>query len=238
MNLKNIGIVVSILAGVTAIWYYLKGTPSQNLVTYPNTQASGQQANENPATIYNIAAPSPVPSPSLIYDTPPPLPQTPAYQNYNYSPSNLLGLTPQGAAAATIPAPASSVASGGGCGCSTAGSSCGCGGCAQTNGTYQDSSGQVCLASNPKQQIQNAPPALFTALQSNINSSAVGQSNVQYIGNPSPNTPLSATSVKPQAQGLAQGQAGVPPTQDPPVVLPVGMNWQQVSAATSVNSMA
>lgn len=234
MNLKNIGIVVSILAGITAIWYYLKGTPTQNLVTYPNTQASGQQANENPATVYNIAAPSPIPSPNLIYGDVPPMPQTPAYMNYNTSPSNVLGLTPQGAAAATIPSPAG----GSGCGCSTAGSSCGCGGCAQTNGTYQDSSGQVCLASNPKQQIQNAPPALFQALQTNIDSSAVGKSNVQYVGNPSPSTVLSATSVKPQAKGLAQGQAGVPPTQDPPLALPVGMSWQQVSAALNVNSMA
>jgi hypothetical protein len=235
MNLKNIGIVVSITAGIVAIWYYLKGTPTQNLVTYPNTQASGQQPNENPATVYNIAAPSPMPSPNLIYGTPPPLPQTPAYQNYNYSPSNLLGLTPQAAASATIPAPASG--SGCGCGTSAAGSSCGCGGCAQTNGTYQDSSGQTCLASNPAQQVMNAPPALFAALQSNINSSAVGNYSGTISG-ASPNTPLSATAIKPQAQGLAQGQAGVSPTQDPPLVLPVGLTWQSYSSATSVNSMA
>jgi len=235
MKLDRIGVIVSIVAGIAAIWYYLRGTPSANLVTYPNTQASGQQPNENPATIYNIAAPSPMPSPNLIYGDAPPLPQTPPYQNYNISPSNLLGLTQQGAAAATIPAAASG--GGGSCGCSTAGSSCGCGGCAQTNGTYQDSSGQVCLASNPKQQIQNAPPALFQDLQSNINSSAVGQSQQPSV-NPSPNTPLSATVVKPQYSGLAQGQAGVAPQDGPPLVLPVGMSWQQVDAALSVNSMA
>jgi hypothetical protein len=250
MKLKDFGIIVSIVAGIAAIWYYLRGTPSSNLVTYPNTQASGQPASQNPATVYNIAAASPAPSPNLIYGTMPPLPATPGYQSYNYAPANILGLTPQGAASTTVASPSASGSGSGSCGCSSGGggSQCGCGGCggSVTNpkgrprggGTYQDGQG-ACLASNPKEQILSASPALYAKLQANIGSSSVGPNppSANAIPAPTPTpSPVAAAAVIPwQAQGIAQGQVGQAPPTTPPVVQPF-MTWAQFDSLMRINS--
>lgn len=218
------------MAGVVAIWYYLKDTPPTNLVTYPNTQASGQPAGQNAATVYNIAAPSPMPSPALIYGQAPPLPPTPAYQNYNYAPGNILGLTQQGAANAPGADKHDS------CGCA---SSCGCGSC-DSGGTYLDGSGASCLSSNPAEQVRSGDSSMYDALHANIQSSAAGP-NAGQPNNPSPTDPVAAASVIPaQARALSQGQVGrnVPPAGTPPSLGRPLLTWLQFETLTAINSGA
>lgn len=230
MKLGQVGIIVSIVSGVIAIWYYLRDTPTANLVTYPNTQASGQPASQNAATVFNIAAPSPLPSPNLIYGAPPPLPQTPAYQNYNYSPINLLGLTQQGAAATPTP---SSSGKGDSCGCA---SSCGCGSCA-TGGSYLDGIGSSCLASNPAQQIEAGHGAMYEALAFNIKSSSVGPDAGQPGSDaPAPSPVAQAAVIPSQAQGLSQGQVSVPPAGIPPSLGRPLLSWLQFEVLAAINS--
>lgn len=218
---------------MVAIWYYLRGTPQANLVTYPNTQASGQPASQNPATTYNIAAPSPAPSPNLIYQPPPPLPPTPAYQSFNYSPLNILGLTPQGATMVGPPATPDAP--------SCCSSGCGCTSCSG-GGSYQDGNSSTCLASNPAQQAGNMPPALYKGVLANLISSSVGPNSGQPIAAPAPTpSPVKAAAIIPaQAQGISQGQVGgAPPTNSPPQAFAGNLlTWLQYQTLIAINSGA
>lgn len=232
MKLDKIGVIVGIVAGVVAIWYYLRGTPDSNLVTYPNTQASGQPAGQNASTTYNIAAPSPMPSPNLIYGDAPNLPATPAYQSFNYSPINILGLTPQGAAAVTVPKPPL-VAPDHGC-CD---SGCGCASCAG-GGTYQDGNQNSCLLANPAEQARAGSGAMYQKLQNNINSSSVGPNGgatVTSLGDSPMPIEDAAGTAPAQRQGIQQGQAGQGGPNAPPLVPPL-LTWQQFGALVGINS--
>ncbi len=230
MKLEKVGLLVGIVAGVVAIWYYLRGTPSANLVTYPNTQASGQPASENAGSTYNIAAPSPMPSPNLIYGAPPPLPTAPANQTYNYSPVNILGLTPQGATLAQGAPPVDKCCGGGGGGC-------GCASCAG-GGTYQDGNQNACLVANPSEQIKSGTAAMFQAVADNIASSSVSNGG-QPIQTPAPTPPpANAAAVVPaQAQAIAQGQVRTPASINPPLAQPL-LSWTQFEILTAINSGA
>jgi hypothetical protein len=238
MKLQQIGIFVGIAAGVVAIWAYLKGSGQQSLVTYPNTQASGQPTYQNPASVWNIAVPSPAPSPVSIYGgNPPPLPPTPAYQNYNFSPANLLGMTPQGAAVTPVatdnpggsqtqknvasgqPANAQPACCGGG--------SCGCGGCG-VGGTYQDGNMGACVVASPKEQVLSGTGAQYTNLQNNIASFAARSAfpNTQAIPNPASASPI----------GLAKQASSQPSTTVP--AQQAGGPWQVAGIVNATRSVA
>lgn len=230
---------LGVIALIAAVWYSLKNT-GPKLVTTPNTQASGVPAYQSPAITYNIGSVSPAPTPALIYGTPPPLPTAPAYLSYNQSPANLLGLTPQGAAATTVTTPGTAAArkqknesaptgSGDGCGCGCP-TSCGC-------ASYQDGNQGTCLASNPAQQAASTPPALLQNLSDNINSSVVTMQTGQLLSgaSPSPSPIAQAAAVPSQAAALAQNQAAVAPTVAPPSHAPA-FSWPQIGKLLGLNS--
>jgi len=227
---------LGVIALIAAVWYSLRNT-GPKLIATPNTQASGVPAYQSPAITYNIGSVSPAPSPALIYGTPPPLPTAPAYLSYNQSPANLLGLTPQGAAAATIPVPgpgngthkkqaATKKSSGCGCGCPT---NCGC-------SSYQDGNQNVCLAANPAEQASSMQGAQLQNLADNINSSVVSQpTTLLNAGSPSPSPIAQAVAVPAQARALTQSQAAVAPSVNPP--LPQApLSWPQIGKLLGLNS--
>jgi hypothetical protein len=180
MKLERVGIIVGIVAGVIAIWYYLKGSGGPTQVVYPNGQASGVPANQNAASTYNIQGVQRGPDPSLIYGNPPPLPPTPSYQSYNYAPINILGLSPQGAPAVKVTTTPTASGpntapgqkgkpAGDCCGCDDG---CGCSSCSG-GGVYQDGGSNACLVPNAAAQARSTPPQLLGNLAANIASSAV-----------------------------------------------------------------
>lgn len=128
-------------AVIVALYYYLRSDNGSQLVTYPNTQASGVPASKNAAT-YNISVPSPAPSPGLVYN-PPALPATPGFMIYNNAPVDIVGPTTYNVAAL----PDTPGCNGGSCG-----DCCGCSSC-PSGGVYVDGNKQTCLAPSPA-----APP--------------------------------------------------------------------------------
>ena len=246
MKLERVGIIVGIVAGVVAIWYYLRGSnQGAQQVVYPNNQASGVPQQQNAANTYNIQGLQPSPSPSLIYGTPPPLPPTPAYQTFNFPQQALLGLSPQGAAAVTKDATPSTTP-----GSTTPGQKakkqstntdcCGCGGgcsdcgCTSGSGTYQDGSGASCLAANPTEQAQSISSTQLGNLAANISSSSAAGSPVL------PPTPVVAPSF---SQGPSQPQVNLAAQQQPnteappaPPTAPVLLDWSQISKILGLNS--
>jgi hypothetical protein len=157
MNQKRILIFGAIAAVIAVLWYYLKGTPTPQNVSYPNASGGGLPAYQSPQAMFNFGTRQPAPAPSLIWGPPPALPGTPSYQTYNYSPFNLFSLTPDAAAGAVPIAPAAS-------------GSCDCGGCCPdiSCARFQDGNQGVCLADNQSQQIQGASPDLFAAVSANM----------------------------------------------------------------------
>lgn len=169
MKKERVIIGLIFAAVVITLYYYLRNPNAQpQQIVYPNTQASGVPASQNPASTFNIAAPQAAPSPAAIYAPPLALPPAPNYQSYNYAPLNIYGLTPQAAATAPL---GSEKKCGSGC-CSSCSSCPTC----PTGGTYTDGNANQCLASNPSQPATNPAsikPIAFMA--SNLDSFFGGQ---------------------------------------------------------------
>jgi hypothetical protein len=224
MKKEQVIISLVVIGAVVVLYYYLKGSGSAPVqVTYPNNQASGVPASQNAATTYNIQTPRRSPDPSLIYGNPPPLPPTPSYQSYNYSPVNLLGLTPQGASAITklaTPGKPGSPAVGPGQTdkhCECGGGGCNTCGCSSGSGTYNDGGGQTCLAANAAEQANSMPGAQLGNLAKNIASSAAVASDPANQG-------LLPTGVVMATAGQSPAQPTInnapPPTTQPAAAPP------------------
>jgi len=170
MKQKRILIGAAIVAAIAVLWYYLRGGYSGPTQTsYPNANASGLPAYQSGGVAYNFGNVQPAPDPSLIYGDPPPLPPTPSYQRFNYSPLSIFNLTPEAAQAIPAKAPVGTSAAPG-----APGSSPGCGcGCPNTNApVFQDGNLDVTVAANPSEQIMAAPDhSLFQKLQFNLSTS-------------------------------------------------------------------
>lgn len=165
MKKQHVFFGLLIAAVVIALYYYLRGNGQAMQTVYPNTQASGQPAAQNPASVFNISTGQQGPSPAAIYAPPLALPPTPGYQSYNYAPLNIYGNT---AAAATTARPTLVPK------CDSCSGSCGsCSSCptCPTGGTYSDSNSTTCLASNPVQPVANpSNMKYFAAASDNIQS--------------------------------------------------------------------
>ncbi len=192
-RLKQILIVTGIGAVIVWLWYYLKGSGVPLQVSSPNAEAGGLPAYKSADVANFFGASQPAPSPALIYNDPPPLPPTPDYQRYNYSPLSIFNLTPEAAAAAqpgptdtkkhwaaqaaainAIPGVDPCCGSGGGCGCPGGGP------------VFQDANLQTRVAANPSEQISAAPdPTIYAKLQFNLSTSPASNDNATWglIGN-------------------------------------------------------
>lgn len=163
MNAKQWKIVLiggAVLVALYFIFRNMGGSPQ--LVSYPDNAASGVPVSQNPATTWNIQTPQPAPSPAAIYAPAPQLPPAPGYQSYNYAPVNILGLTPE--AAAATPAASSKNCDSGCC------SSCSSCPTCPTGGTFGEGVKQACLAANPVQQAASTPGTFTAFAQSNLES--------------------------------------------------------------------
>ncbi len=179
MEAKQILIPVGIGTAILALWYYLKGSGIPLQVSYPSAEAGGLPPYKSADVANFFGATQPGPSPALIYGDLPPLPPTPDYQRYNYSPLSIFNFT-QAAAANTPAGPsarkkqwqseANAINAIPGCSACGSGAGCGCG-CSNGGPVFQDGNLQTPVASNPVGQIQAAPdPTIFAKLQFNLES--------------------------------------------------------------------
>lgn len=155
-------VIPSVIAVVVGAFYYLlKGTGQPLQVSYPNADASGLPPHQSAGVSYNFGASQPAPSPALIYMPPPPLPPTPNYQKYNYSPMNIFALTPEAAQLAQ--------------GTTQVEGSC----CCPEGNTpmFDDGNLMIGVVANKSEQVRSGDPKLYDNLRSNLASSVASDDN-------------------------------------------------------------